>query len=78
MDQHPLAEIVVLHQAVREAHPVRPHGVATPIVVVGCKAHSTRLTEQPSGTLPVSVRQTLAMPVTQDQQLILMTCRLCA
>ena len=44
--QHPLIEMVVLHQAVREAHPVRAHGVASAVVVVCCSHASSALGEK--------------------------------
>ncbi len=41
--QHPLVEVVVLHQAVGEAHPVRTHGVASAVVVIGCNDTTSAL-----------------------------------
>ncbi len=44
--KHPLVEVVVLHQAVGEAHPVRAHRVASAVIVIRCKHASSALGKQ--------------------------------
>ena len=46
VNQHSLVEVVILHQAVGEAHPVWPHRIATAVVVIGCKHARNALGKQ--------------------------------